>query len=60
VVVRRYLDAEPLLRDEDCAVADVRALRLQPLSGLSARTRLRLQQTLLEWLRAQGNLCDQR
>jgi hypothetical protein len=46
---------EIALDDPDGVLAQLRGRRLAPLEQLSARTRERLEQTLLGWLRAQGN-----
>jgi hypothetical protein len=43
------------LADPDGVLAELRSRRLSPFDQLSARTRERLQQTLLGWLKAQGN-----
>ncbi|HEX3911223.1 MAG TPA: helix-turn-helix domain-containing protein [Solirubrobacteraceae bacterium] len=43
------------LRDPDGVLGELRARRLAALEPLSERTRERLEQTLLGWLRAQGN-----
>jgi hypothetical protein len=43
------------LDDADGVIAQLRSERLRPLQALGERSRARLQQTLLEWLKAQGN-----
>jgi PucR C-terminal helix-turn-helix domain len=43
------------LSDPDGVIAELRSARLRPLQALTERARGRLRQTLLEWLKAQGN-----
>jgi DNA-binding PucR family transcriptional regulator len=43
------------LSDPDGVLAELRGARLRALQTLSAGARARLQPTLLEWLKAQGN-----
>jgi hypothetical protein len=43
------------LHDPHGALAELRARRLAPFAELTALARARLQETLLQWLRAQGN-----
>jgi PucR C-terminal helix-turn-helix domain len=43
------------LEDPDGVLAELRSRRLGPLQALGERTRERLQETLLAWLKAQGN-----
>ena len=46
---------ELLLAEDPSLVADLGHLRLAPLAGLPARSRERLEQTLLAYLRQRGN-----